>query len=65
MKEDNTPWLEVTGGYAKDMSLRDYIAAKAMQGLVACDIECGPENVPHIVESAYIMADSMLKAREQ
>ena len=45
------------------MTLRDYFAAKAMQGLVASDIELGPDQVPHIVESAYIMADAMLKAR--
>jgi len=45
------------------MTLRDYFAAKAMQGLVASDIEIGPDQVPHIVESAYIMADAMLKAR--
>jgi len=49
----------------KGMTLRDYFAAKAMQGLLACDIECGPDNVQSIVKSAYIMADAMLKAREQ
>lgn len=47
------------------MTLRDYFAAKAMQGLLACDIECGPDNVQSIAESSYIMADAMLKAREQ
>ena len=46
------------------MTLRDYFAAKAMQGLLACDIECGPDNVQSIAKSAYIMADVMLKARE-
>ena len=50
--------LNVTG-----MTLRDYFAAKAMQGLVASDIELGPDQVPHIVDSAYIIADAMLKAR--
>ena len=48
----------------KGMTLRDYFAAKAMQGLLACDIECGPDNVQSIAKSAYIMADAMLKARE-
>jgi len=47
------------------MSLRDFFAAKAMQGLVANDIDCSPEQVPHIVASAYVMADAMLKEREQ
>ena len=45
------------------MTLRDYFAAKAMQGLLANDIECGPEQVPIIVASAYILADAMLAER--
>jgi hypothetical protein len=45
------------------MTLRDYFAAKAMQGMLANDIECGPEQVPIIVASAYVLADAMLKAR--
>jgi hypothetical protein len=45
------------------LSLRDYFAAKAMQGMLACDIDCSPEAVPHIAKSAYIMADALLKAR--
>jgi hypothetical protein len=49
----------------RGMTLRDYFAAKAMQGLVAGDIEPKPENVPRIVKSAYIMADEMMKAREK
>ncbi len=55
----DTNYEEATG-----MTLRDYFAAKAMQGLVANDIDCSPEQVPHIVASAYIVADAMLKARE-
>jgi hypothetical protein len=47
------------------MTLRDYFAAKAMQGMLACDIDCSPEAVPHIAKSAYIVADAMLKARGQ
>jgi len=46
------------------MTLRDYFAAKAMQGMLACDIEFGPEQVPIIAASAYVMADAMLKARQ-
>ena len=46
------------------MDLRDYFAAKAMQAMVSTDIECGPKQVPIIAESAYILADAMLKARE-
>lgn len=41
-------------------TLRDYFAAKAMQGLIA-------RNVPHlsvIARESYRYADAMLKARE-
>lgn len=58
-------------GYATDqfepvdgMTLRDYFAAKAMQGLIASDIQCGPNEVPVIAKSAYAMADAMLEARK-
>ena len=53
-----TTWLERTGGYAKSMTLRDYFAAKAMQGIL---FECLE---PHdTAKCAYQMADAMLKAR--
>ena len=47
------------------MTLRDWFAGKAMQGLIAKDIECGPEQVPIITASAYVMADAMLKERSK
>ena len=46
------------------MTLRDYFAAKAMQGLVA---GANPEhgiNLPGAAEWSYNMADAMLKARD-
>lgn len=45
------------------MSMRDEFAKAAMQGMLAADIQCGPEEVPVIASSAYVMADAMLKAR--
>jgi hypothetical protein len=55
--------------YGKDrgMTLRDYFAAKAMQGLIA-----SPRGTPdgsdatdvYYAKCAYLMADAMLKARE-
>lgn len=55
--EDDT-WMEKTGGYAKDMTLRDYFAAKAMQALIH-------KNYFDVAaKEAYQMADAMLKARE-
>ena len=47
------------------MSLRDWFAGLAMQGMIAKDTEPSPEQVPIIVKSAYIMADAMLKERNK
>ena len=48
------------------MTLRDYFAAKAMQGILAgkLPITEEPEPLPLIAKAAYAMADAMLKARE-
>lgn len=49
------------------MSLRDYFAAKAMQGYLAAGSEIGErarESPDAVAEWAYRNADSMLKARE-
>lgn len=49
--------------YEGGMTLRDYFAAKAMQGLLADPtIKAEPEEFAY---EAYNMADAMLKAREQ
>lgn len=45
------------------MSLRDYFAAKALQGLLADSNVSAERN--KFAESAYELADAMLKAREQ
>ena len=45
------------------MTLRDYFAAKAMQGMIAADYNLAPEYVPSIAASAYVLADALLKAR--
>ncbi len=50
---------------ASGMTLRDYFAAKAMVGILANDSDPSPEQVPHIVASAYILADAMLSQREK
>ena len=47
---------------AKGMTLRDYFAAKAMQGFAADPDTTGPAEV--IAKVAYEWADAMLKARE-
>ena len=44
------------------MSLRDYLAAKAMQGLLSSP---GTDaNAKTVAKAAYIVADAMLRARE-
>ena len=43
------------------MDLRDYFAAKAMQGLVTAQNQIHPQIV---AEDAYAIADAMLAARE-
>lgn len=45
----------------KGMTLRDYFAAKAMQGMCA-GLKSG-DKVEHLPAFAYLMADAMLKAR--
>jgi hypothetical protein len=62
MKEETNPtWEEVHGGYAKDMTLRDYYAGLAMQGYLTGDYDLYPHEK---AKKAYADADAMLKARE-
>jgi len=64
MKEDTTPfvptWVMQSGGYARDMPLRDYFAGLAMQALLAYE----ESTLQNAAEVAYQMADAMLKARD-
>jgi len=68
MKENtDKTWMEVHGGYAKDMTMRDHYAGLAMQGMLSNEklhkqiLEAGQS---WIEESAWAVADAMLKARE-
>jgi hypothetical protein len=45
------------------MTLRDYFAAKAMQGMLA-ESGGGALHNTNLSEFAYLIADAMLKARE-
>lgn len=68
------PFVEPpTAGYsiAKGMTLRDYFAAKAMQGLIAHEErakQLGSHNLgdfdERVAVAAYRYANAMLKARE-
>lgn len=62
IERDNTgnPFIE------PGMTLRDYLAAKAMQGILSQD-ECNITNkyANDVAKSSYYMAEAMLKARNQ
>ncbi|TGV07687.1 hypothetical protein E4695_08605 [Alcaligenaceae bacterium 429] len=53
--------------YSAGMTLRDYFAAKALQGyLASCSSDCEPaEHASTIASDAYLIADAMLKARSE
>jgi hypothetical protein len=61
--DDGGPAFPVAygGGRIEGMTLRDYFAAKAMQGLLASEAEA---SMNEFAKKAYVMADAMLKARE-
>jgi hypothetical protein len=46
------------------MTLRDYFASKAMQGLLTAEI-VGEYSNEHVADIAYRIADAMMKAREE
>ena len=73
MKEDTTPidptWMARTGGYARDMTVRDELAARAMQAHLSMPELCvaigsGRTTVDSLCGSCFEWADAMLKARE-
>lgn len=62
--------LSTIDGYSHDgMTLRDYFAAKALQGHLASEYYTGmnsaPENISGICEAMYLFADGMLKERNK
>ena len=52
------------GAKEHGMTLRDYFAAKAMQGIAARGVSNRGDVLKIIAEDSYRMADAMLKARE-
>ena len=57
-KGDDT-WMSKTGGFARDMTLRDEFAGRAMQVL-----KDYVYNFEELSKQAYELADEMLAARE-
>jgi len=60
------PWGE-HGTRLGGMSLRDYFAAKAMQGLIITrhPHHQGSDGPEQLAADAYLVADAMLKARQE
>lgn len=61
--------LDSAKGIEEGMTLRDYFAAKALQGIMACNPKIGGDEwTEHdydiLAETFYKMADAMLKQRE-
>jgi len=71
MKEETNPtWKEVHGGFAKDMTMRDELAARAMQAQLSMSEVCvaignGDITIAGLCGSCFEWADAMLKAREK
>ena len=63
MPSGNEPRVNETTHYNEGMSLRDWFAGQALQGLCASQWG-GLQRVSTFVERAYEMADAMLAARE-
>jgi hypothetical protein len=66
-RRKNTPAFPVNvyEGHTRDgMTLRDYFAAKAMQAYLLKG-ECDNMSIKQITAGAYVMADALMKAREE
>jgi hypothetical protein len=62
-----TDWMVKTGGFARDMTLRDHFAGLAMQGLLATGADYEDDirgsGWDWVAAASYNMADAMLKER--
>lgn len=56
-----TPFIEI-GTPQNGMTLRDYFAAKAMQGLLASEVNAPLKT---FAKQAYAMADAMMEVRNE
>jgi hypothetical protein len=65
--KEYTDWLVKTGGYAKDMTLRDHFAGLTMQGFLAYAATAGKYAPPddELARESYKIADAMLKERNK
>ena len=63
--KDYTDWMVKTGGYARDMTMRDYFAGRALHGFLDYAATAGKYAPPddELARESYKMADAMLKER--
>ena len=66
--KDFSTWMEKTGGFARDMTVRDHYAGLAMQAQLSMPELCvaignGTTTVAALCGSCFEWADAMLKAR--
>ena len=62
--KDYTDWHIKTGGFARDMTMRDYFAARALQNFRdQIGSQSDQEWFDQMAEGAYRMANSMIKER--
>jgi hypothetical protein len=66
--KEYTDWQVKTGGFARDMTLRDHFAGLAMQAYlmdeaILQDSDTSAHWLKKTAESAYEQADAMLKER--
>jgi hypothetical protein len=70
MKDSYDTWMVQTGGYAKDMTLRDHYAGLSLQGQLSMPelfvaIGSGRATLDVLCVSCFEWADAMLKARNK
>jgi hypothetical protein len=62
--KEYTDWMVKTGGFARDMTLRDHFAGLAMNAcMLNSSLPYSEENAATHAKRAYQQADAMLKER--
>ena len=67
MVDRNTPAFPISGSqyrHTQGMTLRDYFAAKAMQGMLAACTGWSEAGIERLAKCSYMTADAMMKERE-
>ena len=72
MNDNTLKAFPYTGAGTDGMDLRDYFAAKALQGVCSISVDDWPEDwkdnqiapMHHAAKACYLLADAMMKARE-